>query len=105
MLIDDVSELDTSRFRGDESVLVTAGASAPEDLVAELCRVLLDCFGGEIEVRDITHEHTEFDLPASLKSLMRERGIDPSERRIHIEPPTITAEAYGAVPMTIGATG
>lgn len=105
VLIDDVSELDWAAFENKNTVLVTAGASAPEDLVAELCRALLDRFGGEIEVRDITHEDTEFDLPMSLKGLMRERGIDSKERRIHIEPPTITAELYGAVPVTVGATG
>jgi 4-hydroxy-3-methylbut-2-enyl diphosphate reductase len=105
VLIDDVSELDWSLFTGRETVLVTAGASAPEDLVAELCRTLLDRFGGEIDVRDVTVEHTEFDLPISLKGLMRERSIDPKDRRIHIEPPTISAELYGAVPVTVGATG
>jgi len=103
-LIDDVSELDWSLFTGDETVLVTAGASAPEDLVAELCKRLLDRFGGNIEVRDVFEEDTEFDIPATLKRLMRERGVDPSTRRIRVTKPDITAEAYGAVPLTVGAT-
>lgn len=105
ILIDDVRELNLGRFDGAETVLVTAGASAPEDLVAELCQSMLERFGGEIEVRDVTHEHTDFDLPMSLKDMMRERGIDPRDRRIHIKPPIITAELYGAVPVTVGASG
>lgn len=103
-LLDDVSELPPGLLNGNETVLVTAGASAPEDLVAELCRSLLNRFGGTIEVRDVTPEDMDFDIPATLKRMMREQGIDPSERRIRITSPQITSEAYGAVPLTIGAT-
>ncbi|HVZ92943.1 MAG TPA: 4-hydroxy-3-methylbut-2-enyl diphosphate reductase [Phycisphaerales bacterium] len=103
-LIDDVSELDPTWFKGDETVLVTAGASAPEDLVAGLCRHLLTTYGGHIEVRDIFEEDVEFQLPATLKRLMRGRGTDPESRRIRVSKPHITAEAYGAVPLTVGAT-
>lgn len=83
------------------TVLVTAGASAPENLVAGVCRALLVRFGGTIESRDIVEEDVEFGIPATLKRLMRERGIDPSERRIRVSAPAISAEAYGAVPITI----
>ncbi len=100
-LLDDVSELPEGLLTGDETVLVTAGASAPEDLVAELCRALLSKFGGTIEVRDVTHEDMDFDIPATLKRMMREQGIDPADRRIRISPPTITDEMYGAVPLTV----
>jgi len=103
ILIDDVSELDLDTFTGDGTVLVTAGASAPEDLVAELCRTLLERFGGEIVLRDVRREDTEFDLPASLKRLMRDRDINPKDRRIRIKPPEISADLYGAVPLTVSA--
>ncbi len=103
-LIDDVSELDAAWFKGDETVLVTAGASAPEDLVAGLCRFLLEKYGGHIEVRDIFEEDVEFQLPVTLKRLMREKGTDPESRRIRVSKPEITAEMYGAVPLTVGAT-
>jgi 4-hydroxy-3-methylbut-2-enyl diphosphate reductase len=83
------------------TVLVTAGASAPENLVAAVCRALLTRFGGTIETRDIVPEDVEFGLPATLKRLMRERGIDPAQRRIHIAPPVIAPDAYGAVPLTV----
>ncbi|MGD9693543.1 MAG: 4-hydroxy-3-methylbut-2-enyl diphosphate reductase [Phycisphaerales bacterium] len=104
-LIDDVSEIREEWFEGDETVLVTAGASAPEDLVAGLCRALLEKHGGEIEVRDVFEEDQEFALPASLKRLMRERGVDPESRRIRVSKPEVTRELYGAVPLTIGASG
>lgn len=85
------------------TVLLTAGASAPEDLVAGVCRELLARFGGTIETRDIVEEDVEFGIPATLKRLMRERGIDPSERRIRVVAPRITRETYGAVPLTVSA--
>jgi 4-hydroxy-3-methylbut-2-enyl diphosphate reductase len=105
VLIDDVSELPDGLLKGDETVLVTAGASAPEDLVAELCRTLLNRFGGTIELRDIFEEDTEFNLPATLKKMMRERGVDPEGRRIRVSAPVITQPLYGAVPLTVSAAG
>lgn len=111
-LLDDVSELKDEWFSGldtaahEATVLVTAGASAPEDLVAELCRTLIRRYGkdgkGSIEQRDIFREDEEFGLPATLKRLMRAEGIDPETRRIKVGTYDITEESYGAVPLTIG---
>ena len=81
-LIDDASELRDEWFTGVDSVLVTAGASAPEDLVHSLVETLIQRFGGHIEQRDISHEQVEFGLPGTLKDLMRQRGIDPEGRRV-----------------------
>ena len=105
VLLDDVSELDRSWFEGVERVLVTAGASAPEDLVAGVVRELVNNYDAQIEVADVFEEDVEFAIPATLKRLMRERGVDPASRRIHITRPEITAELYGAVPLTVGASG
>ena len=108
-LLDDVRELRGDWFKGtpgegrDAKVLLTAGASAPEDLVAEICRTLLAQYGGQIEQRDIVNEDTEFGLPATLKRLMREKGIDPEGRKIRVGNWSITEEAYGAVPLTVSA--
>ncbi len=104
-LIDDVSELRTEWFGGVEAVMVTAGASAPEDLVAELCRELVTRFGATIEVRNIVEEDTEFKLPAAMGTMMKAQGIDPASRRIRVSSPVISEEVYGAVPLTVGATG
>ncbi len=103
-LIDDVSELREEWFDGVESVMVTAGASAPEDLVAELCRELVRRFGATIEVRNVVEEDTEFKLPGALESMMRTKGLDPASRRIRVASPVITEDVYGAVPLTVGAS-
>ncbi len=104
--IDDASQLDWSWFpTGGERVLVTAGASAPEDLVAGVCRALIERFGGEIEQGDVFIEDVEFNLPGELRRMMKSRGIDPESRRIRVSAPVITREAYGAVPVTVSAKG
>ncbi|MEM8758201.1 MAG: 4-hydroxy-3-methylbut-2-enyl diphosphate reductase [Planctomycetota bacterium] len=104
-LLDDASELDESWLpKGAEStVLVTAGASAPEDLVAGLCRGLIERFGGTLEQWDIVEEEVEFALPGRLRREMKARGIDPATKRIIVSTPEPTAEAYGAVALTVSA--
>jgi len=103
-LIDDSSEIDFDWFKtGNETVLLTAGASAPEDLVSTVCRALLTRFGGTIEQRDIFEEDIEFATPHALRKLMTAEGIDPQTRRLRVTTPVITQEAYGAVPLTISA--
>jgi len=84
-LIDDKSELRPEWFTGVQTVLVTAGASAPEDLVKDLILHLIETYGGEVEQHDVYHEAVEFGLPGTLKKFMRERGIDPSGRRITMD--------------------
>ncbi len=103
-LMDDAREIDPAWFTtGAEKVMVTAGASAPEDLVAELCRTLLKKFGGTIEQRDIFEEDIEFALPSALRREMRERGMDPDSRRAKVHAPRVTEPLYGAVPLTMSA--
>lgn len=102
-LIDDASELDPTWFKGDETVLITAGASAPEHLVAELCRTLLARFGGTLETRDVFDEDTEFALPVALRRAMAERGADAESNRIRVSAPVVTADLYGATPLTVSA--
>jgi 4-hydroxy-3-methylbut-2-enyl diphosphate reductase len=106
-LLDDSRELRSEWFAGtpgdgrDAVVLVTAGASAPEDLVAELCRTMLEKYGGEIEQRDIVPEDVEFGLPLTLKKLMKGTGVDPDSKKIRVGNWQITKERYGAVPLTV----
>jgi 4-hydroxy-3-methylbut-2-en-1-yl diphosphate reductase len=109
-LIDDASELRNEWFgpnppsgRPVGTVLVTAGASAPEDLVAGVCRTLLERHGGTIEQADIFDEDVEFNLPAALRREMTARGIDPDTRRVRLEKPLITPDLYGGVPLTVSA--
>lgn len=84
-LLDDRSELRTEWFKGVETVLITAGASAPEDLVNALVLQLIEEFGGEVEQRDIDRESIVFGLPGSLKQLMRSKGLDPKDRSITVD--------------------
>jgi 4-hydroxy-3-methylbut-2-enyl diphosphate reductase len=111
-LIDDRSELDPAWFDSVETVLITAGASAPDDLVNELVLQVVETHGGEVEQRDIDRESVEFGLPGSLKSVMRERGIDPGDRRISLDRAgdlDRLLDDHGiphrTVDLTIGATG
>lgn len=103
-LLDDVSELRSEWFpTGNETVLLTAGASAPEDLVAGICRELISRFGGAIEQLDIYDEDVEFALPAALKRVMRDKGQEPPTGGIRVTKPIVTEDLYGAVPLTVSA--
>lgn len=84
-LIDDKSELDHGWFDGVNRLLITAGASAPEYLVKDLILHLIEEYGGEVEQHDVSREHVEFGLPGTLKHFMRDRGIDPTGRRITMD--------------------
>jgi 4-hydroxy-3-methylbut-2-en-1-yl diphosphate reductase len=85
------------------TVLLTAGASAPEDLVAGICRELVKRYGATIETRDVFDEDVEFALPAALKRLMREQGIEPAAGGIRVGKAKVTAEGYGGVALTVSA--
>ena len=91
-LIDDASEIDPAWFEGVKTVLLTSGASAPEDLVFGVIETLIARFGGEVEQRDVFDERVEFGLPGTLKELMRAKGIDPDSRRIRIDREADTTE-------------
>jgi 4-hydroxy-3-methylbut-2-enyl diphosphate reductase len=101
--VDDASELRDEWFEGVETVLVTAGASAPEDLVAGVCRTLIETFGGEIEIVSTVDEDQEFNLPASLRRWKSDRGLDGANERMRIGHYDYSVEMYGAVPLTVSA--
>ncbi len=66
-LIDDVSQLDRGWFEGVDCVLITAGASAPEDLVRGIVDLLRARYGADVEERKVTEENVHFELPVSLR--------------------------------------
>ena len=68
-LIDDASEIDPAWLAGKQSVLVTAGASAPEHFVQGVIDRLVAQFGGDVEQRTLVEEDVFFDLPKSARSL------------------------------------
>lgn len=71
-LIDDQSEIDPSWFDGVETLLVTAGASAPEDLVKAILDELVERYGGLIDESEPVDEGMQFALPVTLRIMQRE---------------------------------
>ena len=68
-LIDRAAELRDDWFQPTDTVLVTAGASAPEDHVEGCVEYLLAKFGAEVESRVVREEHVSFPLPRELRVL------------------------------------
>jgi 4-hydroxy-3-methylbut-2-enyl diphosphate reductase len=73
-LVDDLTEIDDSWFKGVKTVLVTAGASAPEHLVEEIIDDLKRRYGGAVEECHVVEEDMHFELPISLRVLRDGRG-------------------------------
>lgn len=63
-LIDEVKEIDESWLNGAESVLLTAGASAPEHVVWECISWLRNRYGAEFVERRVREENVSFRLPS-----------------------------------------
>ena len=68
-LIDDVSQIDSNWLNGVKTVLITAGASAPEDLVQTIIDMLRAKYGATVEERQISTEDVRFELPTTLRRL------------------------------------
>lgn len=66
-LIDGPGDLDKRWFDGKETVLVTAGASAPETVVQQVLDYLREHFGATVESRSIRDEEVYFPLPRELR--------------------------------------
>jgi 4-hydroxy-3-methylbut-2-en-1-yl diphosphate reductase len=67
-LIDGAGEIDPAWFRGDETVVITAGASAPESVVQDCISWLRSRYAAEVEERSIREENVYFPLPKELRS-------------------------------------
>jgi 4-hydroxy-3-methylbut-2-enyl diphosphate reductase len=69
-LIDGVAEIQDAWFENVETVLITAGASAPEEVVQECIEYLEQHYGATVEERTIREESVHFPLPKSLRELL-----------------------------------
>jgi 4-hydroxy-3-methylbut-2-enyl diphosphate reductase len=80
-LIDGVSEIEHTWFRDVETVLITAGASAPEEVVHECIEYLERNFGATIEEETVRKESVHFPLPRSLRQLLagESLGVDGAD--------------------------
>ena len=67
-LIDGADEIDPAWFQGDETVVITAGASAPESVVQDCIRWLEARYGASLEERTIRQEDVYFPLPKELRA-------------------------------------
>jgi 4-hydroxy-3-methylbut-2-en-1-yl diphosphate reductase len=65
-LLEDAEGLDPAWLEGIESVGISAGASAPEELVQELLERLRTLFLIELETLSGVQEHVQFRLPESV---------------------------------------
>ena len=52
-------------------MLITAGASAPEEVVEECVDYLQERYGATVESRTVREEHVSFPLPRELRVLVR----------------------------------
>ncbi len=66
-LIDGAADIDLAWFAPDDTVLVTAGASAPERVVDDCIKFLQDHFGATVETRSIREEEVYFPLPREIR--------------------------------------
>lgn len=68
-LVDGPQDLDRALFSRGETVLITAGASAPEEVVQGTISWLQEHFGATLEEREVRKEDVYFPLPKSLRVL------------------------------------
>lgn len=68
-LIDGPEDIRPEWFSADDTVLVTAGASAPETLVQQCLDFLRESFHAQVDARSIREEEVHFLLPRELRSL------------------------------------
>jgi len=66
-LIDGPADIDLTWFSGGETVAITAGASAPENVVQQCVALLQERFGATVESRMIRLEDLRFPLPKPLR--------------------------------------
>jgi 4-hydroxy-3-methylbut-2-enyl diphosphate reductase len=68
-LIDGPDDVNLDWFDGGETIVLTAGASAPETLVESCIDLLVEKFAATVETRTIRDEEVHFPLPRPLRQL------------------------------------
>ena len=68
-LIDGVEDIDVSWLEDVETVLITAGASAPESVVQGCIQFLKSRYNAVVEERVIREEEVHFPVPRELRNL------------------------------------
>lgn len=78
-LIDGVSEIEPGWLQDAQTVLITAGASAPEDVVQQVVEHLQQTYGATIEEAHVREENVHFPLPKSLRDLLPAGAVSAGE--------------------------
>ena len=68
-LVDGADELRPEWFANAQTVMITAGASAPDVVVDQCVDYLIDRFGATVREVTIREEHVNFPLPKELREL------------------------------------
>ena len=71
-LVDGPQDLNIDDFAGAKTVLITAGASAPESVVQETVDWLVEKFDATVELQEIREESVTFPLPKPLRAFAAE---------------------------------
>jgi 4-hydroxy-3-methylbut-2-enyl diphosphate reductase len=69
-LIDGPADIDLSWFKPSDTVLITAGASAPENVVEQCVALLKQQFEATVESRSIREEEVYFPLPKEFRQIV-----------------------------------
>lgn len=91
-LIDGAAEIDPTWFHGTQTVLITAGASAPEEVVDECVEYLRCRFQAQLEASPTHRERSRFPLPPELRQGLASAG-DPKLPDFWPEEPTSPSSA------------
>ncbi|MEM9369215.1 MAG: 4-hydroxy-3-methylbut-2-enyl diphosphate reductase [Planctomycetota bacterium] len=70
-LIDGPQDLQLSDFTNEDTVMITAGASAPESVVQETIQWLERNFGATVELGTVREENVSFPLPKPLRTIAK----------------------------------
>ncbi len=73
-LVDGPQDLDAAQFHDAQSVLITAGASAPESVVQATVDWLVSKFNGVVETQSIREENVHFPLPKPLRDFAKSQA-------------------------------
>ncbi|MFK8111495.1 MAG: 4-hydroxy-3-methylbut-2-enyl diphosphate reductase [Rubripirellula sp.] len=67
-LVDGPQDLNLDEFEKDQTVLITAGASAPESVVQATIDCLVEKFDATVELKQVREESVKFPLPKPLRA-------------------------------------
>ena len=76
-LVDGPADIRLQWFSGEETVLITAGASAPETVVQQCVDLLREQFDASVVSRTIRRETVRFPLPESLRQIAADQTAEP----------------------------